>query len=348
MKKCPKCQKTFDDAMRFCQVDGTPLVDDEPVDPYKTMVARPGDIAAAMPPSAPEESPKSEPSIPIAPPGNDMVLDIPEQSDPLKTMYASEDEIRREMAARDVDDPQVIDIPPLAEAPLGPPQPAEPDFSAPAPPPSSPFDTPPPASPFSSGKDDAGFPKTSQPIPSPFSEPKREFAEPDAASRPPKVENPAFVEPAPVGNVPPVNPFDAPPVSAPPAQSSWTPPASAGKADLGQRPEQPQVQNPGTSGPSSVLGIVAVLLGIVGLLIALPAILFPICSTITFLLGIGAVITGILGRSRASKSPAEYGGKGLATGGLILGILDILAPFAIAAFWLLFFGGLSFIGNMAG
>ncbi len=43
MKKCPNCQKTYDDNMKFCQSDGTPLVvvaeDRPPEDPYKTMVA---------------------------------------------------------------------------------------------------------------------------------------------------------------------------------------------------------------------------------------------------------------------------------------------------------------------
>ena len=49
MKRCPTCDKTFDDSLRFCQTDGTPLVDDAPLDPYKTIVARPGEIAAAIP-----------------------------------------------------------------------------------------------------------------------------------------------------------------------------------------------------------------------------------------------------------------------------------------------------------
>lgn len=40
MKRCPTCQKTFADTMRFCQIDGTPL-DGETIesdDPYKTTV----------------------------------------------------------------------------------------------------------------------------------------------------------------------------------------------------------------------------------------------------------------------------------------------------------------------
>ena len=30
MKKCPTCEKTFEDSYRFCQLDGTPLVDAAP------------------------------------------------------------------------------------------------------------------------------------------------------------------------------------------------------------------------------------------------------------------------------------------------------------------------------
>src|SRR5688500_18739316 len=101
MKKCPTCEKTFEDSMRFCQIDGTALVDDAPAfDPYATIVgqniaAPPADEPAADEPpaeAAPIESQPEEPeaenktsgSIPISPP--DDVLDLPE-ADPLKTMY---------------------------------------------------------------------------------------------------------------------------------------------------------------------------------------------------------------------------------------------------------------------
>ena len=64
--------------MRFCQTDGTPLVDAAPaVDPYKTMVATPADIAAMIPPISASVEPGPEPP--------DEVLDIP-ASDPKKTI----------------------------------------------------------------------------------------------------------------------------------------------------------------------------------------------------------------------------------------------------------------------
>lgn len=144
--------------MRFCQADGTPLVEETPVDPYKTMVARPEDIAAATGGAGTQ---------------SDDVLDLP--SDPAKTMYASEEEIRNEMAARDAADEQVIDIPPLVE-------PEQPKFSEPAPPP-SPFSTP-----------DLGGPSAA-PIPSPFDEPKPmsyEVPTPQFSEPEPVRDEPAF------------------------------------------------------------------------------------------------------------------------------------------------------------
>ena len=63
MKKCPTCEKTFEDNLKFCQADGTPLVEDKPADdPYKTMVANKADFQIP-----PKEEPKSAPEEPKAP-----------------------------------------------------------------------------------------------------------------------------------------------------------------------------------------------------------------------------------------------------------------------------------------
>ena len=66
--------------MRFCQSDGTPLVDDAPAfDPYATVVARPEPPAA----ETPQEERVEVGIAPIAEP--EEVLDLP-AADPLKTM----------------------------------------------------------------------------------------------------------------------------------------------------------------------------------------------------------------------------------------------------------------------
>lgn len=63
MKKCPSCEKTYEDSMRFCQIDGTPLVDDEPpVDPFKTMVVP----AASLPVVAESEPVDQAPPVEAA------------------------------------------------------------------------------------------------------------------------------------------------------------------------------------------------------------------------------------------------------------------------------------------
>ena len=107
MKRCPTCDRTFDDAMRFCQTDGTALVEDAPVDPYKTMVASADEIAAALRPPA---------NVTPAADADDEkdVLQLPSEIDANKTMFVSEEELRREMNAEPAD--PVIEIPPVKES----------------------------------------------------------------------------------------------------------------------------------------------------------------------------------------------------------------------------------------
>ena len=104
MKKCPICDKSYDDSLRFCQSDGSALIETadssasvspaapdkdefstaEPVDPFKTMVAAPTQMRpieerssgeedmmhtiVAPPPESP--SPFSKPSAPLVGGGN--------------------------------------------------------------------------------------------------------------------------------------------------------------------------------------------------------------------------------------------------------------------------------------
>ncbi len=337
MKKCPVCEKTFEDSMRFCQSDGTPLVEDAlPLDPYKTMVASKEEIMAAMPKPIP---PPAEP-VP-----EEEVLQLPVESDPLKTMYASEDEIRREMDKQSPPEENVIDLPPLAPEPpkfnepkLTPPVFKDAKDEEPAGE-RSPFDSTPPLSPFE---------MTTPPVPSPFGKQVMDDEPKPPVFDPPKPNFPAFAESEPVLSEPLSNPFDnssAPPVWNPPA----APDASWQNQEIGKdTPFQPPVN--GDAGPSSVLAFVSLGLGIVGLLAAILTLIFSlvpllivICGTVPFLLGVGAVITGFLARSRAKSMPDKYGGGGIALVGLILGVLDIIAPFVLVGLWLLLWGGFALL-----
>ena len=291
MKRCPTCDKTFDDNMRFCQADGTPLLDDAPVDPYKTMVARPQDIAAATPPPAEADD----------------VLDLPADADLAKTMYASEEEIRSEMAARDAGDEQVIDIPPLTE-------PEPPRFSEPSPPP-SPFSDQDVSSP--------GVP----PIPSPFESPKPYSYDPPT---------PQFAEPEPVREEPAFNPFNEG-SSQPLAQAEWTPPPApdAGwqNQQIGQNtPFQPPPS--GTGSLNQTLPIVSLVFGIVSL-----------CCYISPVTGIVALVTGYMGMKNVNRDPANFGGKGLAMAGMITGGI-FLALGLLYWIYVIFIIGFAAMGQM--
>jgi hypothetical protein len=138
MKKCPTCDRTFEDSMKFCQVDGTPLVEDEPAfDPYATMVGKP---APPVEEAAPSFEPQPEEVAPIAEPEN--VLEMPE-ADPLKTMYVSEAEMK-EAFGQSSEEP-VIEIPPAPEPPsFSSPEPSPPSFGDIGSPPPSPFSAPEP------------------------------------------------------------------------------------------------------------------------------------------------------------------------------------------------------------
>ncbi len=137
MKKCPTCGKEFEDSMKFCQVDGTPLADAEPaLDPYATMVGHKIDLTPEPPkveviePAVAEEPVQAtEPvveqqihettgSIPIAPP--DEVLEMP-GLDPLKTMYVSPSELKEVFAADEA--ASVEESVPEAGSPAPPPSP---------------------------------------------------------------------------------------------------------------------------------------------------------------------------------------------------------------------------------
>lgn len=302
MKQCPVCEKTFDDNMRFCQADGTPLVEkSEPVDPYKTMVASKEEIAAAMPPLAKpsvSESAMPEPSVP-APLENEL-LEIPPAVDPNKTMFVSEAELRAEMDAHGKeDDEQVIDMPP-AEPPT------PPVFSEP----SSPFgDAAPPPSPFSAQNDLAGseppeFSKTSPPIPSPF-DPQPEPEE----EKLPEPEPPPFV-PTPAAE-PSFTPFEQPAEPAPMAQAEFNPPPVA-ESNM-QNPQNFGQGAPAAGGPNQTLAIVSLVVGILSL-----------CCGYTFIVPIIAIVLGFMAKGKANSDPANYGGAGLALGGIITGAVALL------------------------
>lgn len=282
--------------MRFCQTDGTPLVNDAPpLDPYKTMVARPDDVGAG--------TPKSEAPIPHPPSGE--LLELPPETDPNKTKFASEGEIQTAMDARDE---QVIDIPPLTETP------APPKFQEPK-------SQPPPERPKSSEPPEFG--KANPPFTAPPGERKPSVFEPPLGNKPP------FAEPDPIGSVPPVNPFDAPLAGSGRnmAEAAWRPPSPPDPSWQNQQigrntPFQPPVVH---GDLNQTMAVVSLILGIVSIVL---------CQ----ITGPVALITGFLARRKAIEHPHEFGGAGMALAGIITGAIGSVLLVLVVLYFIFVFG----------
>lgn len=315
MKTCPTCDKTFEDSMRFCQVDGTPLIDEAPAfDPYATIVAPPiaAEQAAEEPPAeeiVAEAAPVDEASDEVGSTESpssaaielpDDVLDLPE-ADPLKTMYVSDDEMKAALdGGQAADEPADLELEPVAASPV----PESPSFNVPDIP--APSFAPPP-SPFSASESLADEPAA---MPS-YSE-----SEPVIEAPPPAFEElePAF-EPS---------PFE-PAVAAPVAE--WTPPPAPDANWQGQdRGSNPPFQPPaaGGAGQNKTLAIISLVTGCLSL----------ICCA-WFVPGIAAVVMGFIARGKATSDPANYGGAGLAMGGMITGGVSVVIGIIVSILYLL-------------
>lgn len=96
--------------------------------------------------------------------------------------------------------------------------------------------------------------------------------------------------------------------------------------------------------PNLVLAVVSVSLGVIGIFGMIPTLVFSICGIVPIAFGIGAVITGLLGRSKAKRDPANWGGGGLALTGAIVGAVSVFAAFAFIIIWLVLMFGLMAFG----
>lgn len=363
MKKCPICDRTFDDAMKFCQTDGTPLVaaaEAEPLDPFKTMVG--GSFGKA---------------------GADDILQIPPESDPLKTSYATDEEMRKEMSSQKPVNDGVIDVAPLAgdasyapkdqskmasdpiappslpqfdEPQLSPPSfgerqtPNSTDFSQVSPSPATPNSyseptTPKTPAPFDdkteifdtkSPFDNARYNPPNAAIPSPFGESRPSSF--DAPSTP----LPTYKDSEPFSDAGQNNAFNQAAYNNPfeqnqPLQAAqWTPPP-APEANWQNQPvgANTPFQPPAAgSGQNNTLSIVSLVLGILSI---------PCCGFVVF--GIGAAVTGFLAKKKADENPALYGGRRMALAGMIIGIITAVLGLVLTVLQVLF-GAFNNWGNM--
>ncbi len=327
--------------MRFCQSDGTSLVevaDAAKQDPFKTTVGNQDEISSAIP---------LDPfKTMVAPPPQKKekeVLELPEEPDFLKTMVSSPQVGKKNEPSSEKDEIQNTSPTP---SPFGDAVKSESSgdkfsFGGKN---SAADDAVPQADP---GYSPVGENPSGLPIPSPFEESMVDY---QAPSKP----MPSFDEPEPIpvgGNDPfqspfnqPHSPFEIAEVKAealntpyaeqveeqqnqPLEQANWTPPpapdANWQNQQIGQNtPFQPP---PAGQAQNQTLPIVSLVLGIMSL-----------CCYVSPLTGIGALVTGYLGMKNANTDPANYGGKTLAIVGMILGGLFLLIGIAYWIFILVF------------
>jgi hypothetical protein len=355
MKKCPTCDKEYPDSMRFCQTDGTVLVEAAPpADLYKTIVSNQNDISSAIPP------PPDQFQTMVAPKNSDDddLLQLPAEPDLLKTMVVSRDELKAASDSGKAEDVAPLDLPPPApytpSAPLIEPKPKAQSDSIP-PKPFEPLPTPP-------SFEDLPAPKLDAPKPegNASTDATAIFNEPSMPENPPSPfdskpfendfskdspygsqENKPIPSPfdlsMPPGYMPPsMSPFEnepkSPPVKDFSAPSPFDAPTPFGQPDpFNNQPLQQsewtpppapdanwQNENIGANTPFQppVAGQ--------GLNQTLPIIslvlgILSLCCYVSPLTGLAALITGYLGMKNVNTDPNQYGGKTLAIVGMALG-----------------------------
>jgi len=378
MRRCPICDKTFADGMRFCQTDGTVLVDDAPAaDPYKTVVGNQSDIASAIPPVDPFKTMIAIPPVKQQQQEEDL-LQLPEEPDSLKTLVVSQEEMNAASSLGDAGNVPELDLPPVpiiepkvatpsdsppfpksGEPSLSPPSfgdlsSSEPNFPKPSEPISGAkdkdFSSEKPPSPFDSKAKPNDFSTQSpygnqenKPIPSPFDGSMIGYQPPAAPPpfdmpKPPPVKEPEPMFGSEQQETPNQSPFQPPsPFGQPEAfnqpmqQSDWTPPPAPmsewQNQDLGANtPFQPP---PVGQGQNQTLPIISLVLGIISL-----------CCYIGWITGPAALVTGYLGMKNANTDPNQYGGKGLAIAGMIVGGLFTLIWVIYWVFIILVYAGI--------
>ena len=341
MKRCPTCDKTFADGMKFCQTDGTVLVEDAPAaDPYKTVVSNLSEIPA--PPVDPFKTMVASP--PTFGKEVDDVLPLPEDLNEMKTMLVPRDELK----SSEAEDVTKLDLPPPSpfnpSAPLIEPSASSSSFGDLGQELNSPKSSETNPNDATAAKDSSSFQENPAPkfdskpfqndfsqkspygnqenkaIPSPFQDPmspdhqssyKSPFDEPIEQSEPMFGERSESASQSPFGQSPPS--FGQPePFNPPMQQTEWTPPPAPVSEWQNQNlgAGQPFQPSGASAGQNQTLAIVSLVSGILGL-----------CCGV---LGIVAIVTGYMAKNNADANPAEYGGRGLALAGMILGGISIV------------------------
>jgi hypothetical protein len=108
---------------------------------------------------------------------------------------------------------------------------------------------------------------------------------------------------------------------------------------------QPQIV--GNTSPNVILGVASLILGVIGLFGMVPTLIFTLCGIIPIGFGIAALITGVLAKVKVKNDPLNWGGGGLALGGIIAGVFCIIAPVLYIILVMVFFFGIAAMSSPA-
>lgn len=271
MKRCPVCDRTFEDSMKFCQTDGTPLVAaSDSADSMKTIVSNPSDSSASS-----FDSFKTVVGDPLSANEGGNFAD---NDDSIKTQIMSRDEIEKELGANEFNSEAGRDVSPP-----------------------SPFGSSTPSWMDAQDEKSSDYRSSSTPFHEPeppmFGNQQNSFNESSFESQ-----NQSYNQP-----------FQQPEWTPPPAPiSEWQ------NQNLGvNTPFQPPISG---QGDDKTLAIVALVCGILSL---------TCCGAVT---GIAALITGNMAKNNIDANPQQYGGRGMALAGMIMGGISLV----LTALWLIF------------
>ena len=288
MKRCPTCDKTFDDSMKFCQTDGTPLLsaDETSEDMMKTMVSSPSDL------SAPDfDSFKTIVGDSTSAAGGSQ-SETGNDDDSVKTQILSREEMEKEFGSGEMRGEMSKDVSPP-----------------------SPFGDSTPSWMDSPDKSSSNYSSASSPFDEINSSDYRSSSTPFQQPEPMFGEREDSFNKSPFGS-------QAETYNAPMQQSEWTPPPAPmsewQNQSIGQNtPFQPPLSG---QGEDRTLAIVSLVCGILSL---------TCCGAVT---GIAALITGYMAKNNVENNPQQYGGRGFALAGMIMGGISIV----LTVLWLVF------------
>lgn len=377
MKKCPNCQKSYDnDNLKFCQTDGTPLVavaEEPEVDPYKTVVGNQAEISSIIAEQdkesiesdelpadpfqtlvAPPPPPKAK-AEPIISDSNDediLEVDDEDEIDPMKTMVISGNTVDNikvsipDEKPADEPSPKVsFDTPKFDEK-------QNDVVSSPTPEPTdkSQFEQ---TEDKNFGSNESPFEKTSSSIPiqSPFDESMPPGYAPP--STPPFEPPKEALKPEPLNDPlpePPKSPFADPELnSADNSGDSWS---KLNNQDSSIDDQSGSLNAPVTdwgsneissNSPSNIDSTPTtegqnMTLSYVSL--ATGVLSMTLCCWIGIIMGPAGIVTGFLARKKIAENPSQYGGDKFALIGMITGVIGFIIWFGLTIFNL-FFSGLN-------